>query len=102
MDAIGVSCLEAAKTACAQSFDSAPLVPASEPPNEDQNSEPEFTPQLSTGKLHYAISGRASRQCRADLLCAVQRHACDRRNSRRLVNAALTRKLVMPAAAEIQ
>ena len=40
MDAIGVSCLEAAKTARAQSFDSAPLVPASEPPNEDQNSEP--------------------------------------------------------------
>ena len=40
MDAIGVSCIEAAKTARAQSFDSAPLVPASEPPNEDQSSEP--------------------------------------------------------------
>jgi hypothetical protein len=40
MDAIGVSCIEAAKTARTQSFDSAPLVPASEPPNEDQNSKP--------------------------------------------------------------
>ena len=40
MDAIGASCIEAAKTARAQSFDSTPLVPASEPPNEDQNSEP--------------------------------------------------------------
>jgi hypothetical protein len=40
MDAIGASCLEAAKTARAQSFNSAPLVPASEPPNENQNSEP--------------------------------------------------------------
>ena len=40
MDAIGASCMEAAKTARAQSFGSAPLVPASEPPNEDQNSEP--------------------------------------------------------------
>jgi len=40
MDAIGVSCIEAAKTARAQSFDSAPLVPASEPPNEEQSSEP--------------------------------------------------------------
>jgi hypothetical protein len=39
MDAIGASCMEAAKTARAQIFDSAPLVPASEPPNEDQNSE---------------------------------------------------------------
>ena len=39
MDAIGVSCLEAAKTARAQSFDSAPLVPASEPPNEEQSSQ---------------------------------------------------------------
>ena len=39
MDAIGVSCLEAAKTARAQSFDSAPLVPAGEPPNEEQSSE---------------------------------------------------------------
>ncbi len=38
MDAIGASCIEAAKTARAQSIDSAPLVPASEPPNEDQNS----------------------------------------------------------------
>ena len=40
MDAIGASCMEAAKTARAQSFDLAPLVPASEPPNEDRNSEP--------------------------------------------------------------
>jgi hypothetical protein len=40
MDAIGVSCIEAAKTARAQSIDSAPLVPASEPPSEDRNSEP--------------------------------------------------------------
>ena len=40
MDAIGVSCMEAAKTARAQSFDLAPLVPASEPPNEEQSSEP--------------------------------------------------------------
>jgi hypothetical protein len=40
IDAVGTSCLEAAKTARAQSFDSAPLVPASQPPNEDQNSEP--------------------------------------------------------------
>jgi hypothetical protein len=40
MDAIGVSCIEAAKTARTQSFDSAPLVPAGEPPNEDRNSEP--------------------------------------------------------------
>jgi hypothetical protein len=40
MDAIGVSCMEAAKTARAQSFDSAPLVPANEPPpNEEQSSE---------------------------------------------------------------
>ena len=40
MDAIGASCIEAAKTARAQSIDSAPLVPTSEPPNEDENSEP--------------------------------------------------------------
>jgi hypothetical protein len=40
MDAIGASCMEAAKAARAQSFDSAPLVPTSEPPNEDRNSEP--------------------------------------------------------------
>ena len=41
MDAIGVSCMEAAKTARAQSIDSAPLVPANEPPpNEEQSSEP--------------------------------------------------------------
>ena len=39
MDASGVSCLEAAKTARAQSFDSAPLVPAAEPPNEEQSSK---------------------------------------------------------------
>jgi hypothetical protein len=40
MDAIGISCIEAAKTARAQSFDSAPLVPANEPPpNEEQSSE---------------------------------------------------------------
>jgi hypothetical protein len=39
MDAIGVSCLEAAKTARAQSFDAAPLVPAHEPPNQDLNSK---------------------------------------------------------------
>jgi hypothetical protein len=39
MDAIGASCLEAAKTARAQSFDSPPMVPASEPPNERHNSE---------------------------------------------------------------
>ena len=41
MDAIGVSCIEAAKTARAQSLDSAPLVPANEPPrNEEQSSGP--------------------------------------------------------------
>jgi hypothetical protein len=41
MDAIGVSCMEAARTARAQSIDSAPLVPANEPPpNEEQSSEP--------------------------------------------------------------
>jgi hypothetical protein len=40
MDAIGACCLEVAKTARPQSFDSAPLVPTSEPPNEEQNSEP--------------------------------------------------------------
>jgi hypothetical protein len=40
MDAIGASCLEAAKTARAQSFDSAPLVPTSEPPNEEQKFDP--------------------------------------------------------------
>jgi hypothetical protein len=40
MYAIGASCIEAAKTTRAQGFDSAPLVPAGEPPNEDQNSEP--------------------------------------------------------------
>jgi hypothetical protein len=40
MDAIGVSCIQAAKMARAQSFDSAPLVPANEPPNEEQSSEP--------------------------------------------------------------
>jgi hypothetical protein len=40
MDAIGAVCLEAAKTARAQSFDSALLVPASEPPHEEQKSEP--------------------------------------------------------------
>jgi chromosome segregation ATPase len=39
MDAIGVSCLGAAKTARAQSFDSAPLVPANEPPNEERSSK---------------------------------------------------------------
>ena len=40
MDAIGASCMEAAKAARAQSFDSAPLVPASEPPpNEERSSE---------------------------------------------------------------
>ena len=40
MDAIGVSCIEAAKTARAQSFDLAPLVPANEPPpDEEQSSE---------------------------------------------------------------
>ena len=32
IDAIRASCLEAVKTARAQSFDSAPLVPANEPP----------------------------------------------------------------------
>ena len=41
MDAIGVSCIEAAKAPRAQSIDSAPLVPANEPPpNEEQSSEP--------------------------------------------------------------
>ena len=41
MDAIGVSCIEAAKTTRTQSFDSPPLVPANEPPpNEEQSSEP--------------------------------------------------------------
>jgi hypothetical protein len=41
MDAIAIICIEAAKTARAQSFDSAPLVPANEsPPNEEQSSEP--------------------------------------------------------------
>jgi hypothetical protein len=39
MDAIGVSCLEAAKTARAQSFDSALLVPTNGPLNEEQSSE---------------------------------------------------------------
>jgi hypothetical protein len=39
MNAIGASCLEAAKTARAQSFDSATLVPANEPLNEEQSSE---------------------------------------------------------------
>jgi hypothetical protein len=39
MDAIGVSCIEAAKTARAQSFDSTPLVPANEPPRNEE-SEP--------------------------------------------------------------
>ena len=39
MDAIGASCIEAAKTARAQSIDLAPLVPTGDPPNEDQNSE---------------------------------------------------------------
>jgi hypothetical protein len=40
MDAIGASCISAAKAARAQSFDPAPLVPASEPPHEEQNSGP--------------------------------------------------------------
>jgi hypothetical protein len=40
VDAIAVSCFEAAKTARAQSFDSAPLVPTSEPPNEEHKPEP--------------------------------------------------------------
>jgi hypothetical protein len=40
VDAIAVSCFEAAKAARAQSFNSAPLVPASEPPHEEQKSEP--------------------------------------------------------------
>jgi len=40
MDAIGASCLEAAKTPRAHSFDSAPLVPTSEPPNEEHKPEP--------------------------------------------------------------
>jgi hypothetical protein len=39
MDAIGSHCIETAKTARAQSFDPAPLVPASEPPKEEQNLE---------------------------------------------------------------
>jgi hypothetical protein len=39
MDAIAVCCIEAAKTARAQSFE-APLVPAGEPPKDEQNSEP--------------------------------------------------------------
>jgi hypothetical protein len=38
MDAIGASCIEAAKTARAQSFDSAPLVPPNEPPPKEENS----------------------------------------------------------------
>ena len=38
MDAIGASCIEAAKTARAQSFDSAPLVPPNEPPRNDEHS----------------------------------------------------------------
>ena len=38
MDAIGASCIEAAKTARAQSFDSAPLVPPNEPPPNDEHS----------------------------------------------------------------
>ena len=38
--ALGSSCIEAAKTARVQSFNSAPLVPAIEPrPNEEQSSE---------------------------------------------------------------
>jgi hypothetical protein len=39
MDAIGVSCIEVAKTARAQSLDSAPLVPTNEPLSEEQSSE---------------------------------------------------------------
>jgi hypothetical protein len=39
MDAIGVNCFEAAKTARGQRFDSAPLVPASEPENREQSSD---------------------------------------------------------------
>ena len=38
MDAIGASCIEAAKTARAQSFDPAPLVPPNEPPRNDEHS----------------------------------------------------------------
>jgi cell division protein FtsL len=38
MDAIGASCIEAAKAARAQSFDSAPLVPTNEPLSEEQSS----------------------------------------------------------------
>jgi hypothetical protein len=41
MDTIGITCLEAAKMARAQSFDPAPLVPANEPPpNKEQNPKP--------------------------------------------------------------
>ena len=48
MDAIGASCIEAAKTARVQSIDSASLMPASEPPNEDQNtpSSADAPPQM--------------------------------------------------------
>ena len=42
MDAIRASCLEAAEAARAQSFDSAPLVPANEPPLKEEQS-PEAT-----------------------------------------------------------
>jgi hypothetical protein len=42
MDAIRASCLEAAQAARAQSFDSAPLVPANEPPLKEEQS-PEAT-----------------------------------------------------------
>ena len=38
MDAIGASCIEAAKTARAQSFDLAPLVPPNEPPPNGEQS----------------------------------------------------------------
>ena len=38
MDAIGASCIEAAKTARAQSFDLAPLMRPNEPPRNDEHS----------------------------------------------------------------
>ena len=56
MDAIGVSCIEAAKTARAQSFDSAPLVPASEPPNEEQSAEPTTSSADVPAQMPYVLN----------------------------------------------
>jgi hypothetical protein len=56
MDAIGVSCIEAAKAARAQSFDSAPLVPANEPPpNEEQSSQPTMSSADGLAQIPYVL-----------------------------------------------